>query len=252
MENKKISDNPFVWAMIGGFIFSISIMLAGIYWRENSSQLLYFLVSSTMLSAIACLMPVLDSFLRKEYTINKKGSEFILVLLISFAVLLFFRTTEWAFSKIRDADDLGQYGQVGDFVGGLFNPIISIITLLFVFSAFQMQRKELQNSEKALRDSKDAVNLQRQDNAKSLYLNYVEDQVKYWSEMCDKINKDIFRAENMNSGLSDIFIELITEADDNRKKYLSERDMLIFELKSLAGISDLPVATLAQQNRDFG
>ncbi|MCR3946354.1 hypothetical protein NUK32_05245 [Aeromonas caviae] len=46
-----------------------------------------------------------------------------------------------------------QWGQIGDYFGGLLNPIISFTTLIFLIKAYYSQRQELEDTKIALKDT---------------------------------------------------------------------------------------------------
>lgn len=51
------------------------------------------------------------------------------------------------------SSDPEQWGQIGDYFGGLLNPIISFTTLIFLIKAYYSQRQELEDTKIALIDT---------------------------------------------------------------------------------------------------
>lgn len=49
--------------------------------------------------------------------------------------------------------DPSKWGQIGDYFGGLLNPIISFTTLIFLIKAYYSQRQELEDTKIALRET---------------------------------------------------------------------------------------------------
>lgn len=57
----------------------------------------------------------------------------------------------------------GELGQMGDFFGGLLNPLVSLLTLFVAISVWQLQKKEVEETRKALEEQAKTAELQRQE-----------------------------------------------------------------------------------------
>ncbi|MCH5518972.1 putative phage abortive infection protein [Pseudomonas syringae] len=66
------------------------------------------------------------------------------VLIISVVVLHFWVGWDLPFIAISNHESAAYWGQIGDFVGGLLNPVLSFVALMAVLYSVRMQRKELQ------------------------------------------------------------------------------------------------------------
>jgi hypothetical protein len=51
------------------------------------------------------------------------------------------------------SSDPGDWGALGDYLGGIANPLISTIALAFIVKAYYTQREELKETKEALRDA---------------------------------------------------------------------------------------------------
>ncbi len=49
--------------------------------------------------------------------------------------------------------DPGDWGSLGDYLGGVINPLISMIALIFLVKAYNTQREELRDTKEALREA---------------------------------------------------------------------------------------------------
>jgi hypothetical protein len=58
------------------------------------------------------------------------------------------------------SDEPGQWGQFGDFVGGLLNPTFSLLALIALLATFALQVRQFRMSAKELKDSSDALRIQ--------------------------------------------------------------------------------------------
>jgi uncharacterized membrane protein len=57
------------------------------------------------------------------------------------------------FWQLPLSGDPGSWGQIGDFIGGLINPIVGLGTVLLIFISIQIQRSELRATTKQLDDA---------------------------------------------------------------------------------------------------
>ena len=59
--------------------------------------------------------------------------------------------------------DPGDWGVLGDYFGGLMNPVISFATLLVAYAVWKLQRVELDETKRALKDQAETAERQRQE-----------------------------------------------------------------------------------------
>lgn len=55
------------------------------------------------------------------------------------------------------------WGQLGDYIGGILNPLISTLTLYVAISVWRLQKKELEETNQALTDQKETAERQRRE-----------------------------------------------------------------------------------------
>jgi len=83
---------------------------------------------------------------------------FAISIIATTAVALYINTFNGSLS-----DTQGDWGTFGDYLGGILNPIVGLVTVYLVLINVIIQRKELRNSVREMRDSNDA--LRRQNDA---------------------------------------------------------------------------------------
>ncbi|HEX5784381.1 MAG TPA: hypothetical protein VFY35_06600, partial [Burkholderiaceae bacterium] len=66
----------------------------------------------------------------------------------------------WSLPLHGNGDKLGQ---LGDFFGGLLNPLVSLLTLIVAISVWQLQKKEVEETRKALEEQAKTAEQQRQE-----------------------------------------------------------------------------------------
>jgi hypothetical protein len=72
--------------------------------------------------------------------------------------LLFF-VSDWTSGR----NGIEKLGQMGDFFGGILNPLVSALTLFVAISVWQLQKKELKATQKALDEQAKTAEQQRQE-----------------------------------------------------------------------------------------
>ena len=60
-----------------------------------------------------------------------------------------------------DTNAAEKLGQMGDFFGGMLNPLVSALTLFVAISVWQLQKKELKATQKALDEQAKTAEQQR-------------------------------------------------------------------------------------------
>jgi hypothetical protein len=91
----------------------------------------------------------------------------------------------WIFESLPDA---ARWGQLGDFMGGLLNPVIGLLTIYLLLANARMQKRELENSLNEMKTSNDALasqanlmEFQSLQNAFFNWLGHYREQLKYLS-----------------------------------------------------------------------
>lgn len=79
--------------------------------------------------------------------------------LMVFALGLYF---VW-FSSAKVSHDSGDWGTLGDYFGGLMNPVISFATLLVAYAVWKQQREELRQTKEAIEEQAITAELQRKE-----------------------------------------------------------------------------------------
>ncbi len=77
----------------------------------------------------------------------------VLICTILVPIWLFFQEGFWSVSYENN-------GQVGDFFGGILNPLIAFLALIWIAKGVKMQKQELAETKKALEESAKAQNKQ--------------------------------------------------------------------------------------------
>lgn len=67
------------------------------------------------------------------------------------------------FSSAKVSHDSGDWGTLGDYFGGLMNPVISFATLMVAYAVWKQQRQELRETKEALKEQAKTAELQRQE-----------------------------------------------------------------------------------------
>lgn len=77
----------------------------------------------------------------------------------AFLCALLFFVSDWTSGR----NGIEKLGQMGDFFGGMLNPLVSALTLFVAISVWQLQKKELQATQKALDEQAKTAEQQRQE-----------------------------------------------------------------------------------------
>jgi hypothetical protein len=122
----------------------------------------------------------------------------------------------WALS-VKNHETAAYWGQIGDFAGGILNPILSFVALLAVLSNLVMQRKELslaRNDAKAAHD----VQMEQRDiferqNFESVFFQLLESHSRIVSNLKVKLDRSdepvvVFRGREVFEALIEIYVPL--------------------------------------------
>lgn len=82
------------------------------------------------------------------------------VYLIGSLVAVFYAVFFW---RNGISGDPGDWGTLGDYFGGLMNPVISFATLIVAYAVWKQQREELRHTKNALEDQAKTAEQQRQE-----------------------------------------------------------------------------------------
>lgn len=170
----------------------------------------------------------------------------LLLLAINLAAAAFliatvaFATYLYKFGRLGFSSDQSQWGEFGDFLGGVINPVVGIVTVFLLLITVILQRKELRNSIEEMRKSNAAFGIQNFEQTFFTWLEMYQRQVReikvadavtvhsgihamQWLYECH-LNREHLRGalkkEFVNSYIFDILV------DDGYKK-----DMLPYEAK---------------------
>ncbi len=93
--------------------------------------------------------------LRRRVQISTWIAFFVFVLVLSAYVIRL-----WIISDGRFADDGAVWGQFGDYVGGILNPLIAFLAFYWLTQSVLLQKQELAETKDALKDSADSQSKQ--------------------------------------------------------------------------------------------
>ena len=113
------------------------------------------------------------------------------------------------FSVLDVSDDVGKWGSVGDYFGGLLNPILAFLSFMGVLWTLKMSRKELFETRKVMNEQLKTQTLQQfENNFYQLFsqLNKLQDDVL---DKCEKDIEDILATRTLN--INDVKEKLIQE-----------------------------------------
>jgi hypothetical protein len=94
-----------------------------------------------------------------ERLLSRGKSSFQLIGLIAILAIVAYC---WQFAPLGPSPEQEKWGQFGDFLGGVLNPAIGLVTVYLVLINVRMQRKELKNSLNELRNSNSTLTKQMQ------------------------------------------------------------------------------------------
>ena len=67
------------------------------------------------------------------------------------------------FQDARISTDPGDWGTLGDYFGGLLNPVVSLATLMVAYAVWKQQKDELRQTKEALEEQARTAEQQRQE-----------------------------------------------------------------------------------------
>ena len=101
-------------------------------------------------------------FMKDDNQNNSNFSKIIAgLILYSFLLIALFVAN---FSVVDISDDVGQWGSVGDYFGGLLNPILAFLSFIGVLWTLKMSREELFETRKVMNEQLKTQTLQQFEN----------------------------------------------------------------------------------------
>ncbi|WP_049630890.1 hypothetical protein [Cellvibrio sp. pealriver] len=168
---------------------------------------------------------------------------FILITIVLIVMMYFYLT-----SPLVENNNWGgpeQFGQFGDFIGGLVNPLVGICTLGLVMWTITIQRQTLMETRKELNLTRreliasnsllanqnvfadkehklklleSAADRQIEEFEKSLYLNAIEFSDEFWVAINGLVESSVSRRNPGRNSIANLAIFLATESPENRDK----------------------------------
>ncbi len=135
------------------------------------------------------------------------------------------------FSVLDVSDDVGKWGSVGDYFGGLLNPILAFLSFMGVLWTLKMSRKELFETRKVMNEQLKTQTLQQfENNFYQLFsqLNKLQDDVL---DKCEKDIEDILATRTLN--INDVKEKLIQE------RKISRYFILLYQILKLIDVEVL-------------
>ena len=113
--------------------------------------------------------------------------------LIIVSILLFYFL--WFFSNdYRIGSDTAAWGAFGDYVGGILNPLVALLAFYWLTQSVLIQKTELAETKKALKDSSDAqqeqVITQEKKRFEDTFFSLLEQHNKVLEQISNKINSN--------------------------------------------------------------
>ena len=135
------------------------------------------------------------------------------------------------FSVLDVSDDVGKWGSVGDYFGGLLNPILAFLSFMGVLWTLKMSRKVLFETRKVMNEQLKTQTLQQfENNFYQLFsqLNKLQDDVL---DKCEKDIEDILATRTLN--INDVKEKLIQE------RKISRYFILLYQILKLIDVEVL-------------
>lgn len=182
-----------------------------------------------------------------EFLLNRSVTVFFCVLGFAFLALVFYFVNFHG-----DFADHDKWGQFGDFLGGVLNPAIGMATVYLVLVSIRMQKKELRfalkemkNSNSALAEQNDAIEVQTFQNTFFNWLGSYRDIVKLIERSNGQypvrgaaallsIYNEIFNRANINFQLSEDDLDEHMCDIENYARISNEDNMYVVEQSLLS------------------
>lgn len=107
------------------------------------------------------------------------------------------------FSSSKVSYDSGDWGTLGDYFGGLMNPVISFATLMVAYAVWKQQREELKATKEALEEQAKTAEQQRQEQR-------FFDLLRVYTQTLDSYTSDAGNGRNRRGkeAISDALVQL--------------------------------------------
>ncbi|MDO3387194.1 hypothetical protein QWI17_15230 [Gilvimarinus sp. SDUM040013] len=120
----------------------------------------------------------------------KKPNYFKWALSAYLAIIVIYAGYFWGWERYGVSDDPNVWGTFGDFVGGVVNPVLGLITILLLTTTIRQTDKALAQADDALRQSREELKLTREEMKRGLEIQQATERA---------LNEQIKQAEMKNS-----------------------------------------------------
>jgi hypothetical protein len=108
-----------------------------------------------------------DTHGRQKHGFNGSVAEWMPTVLVPFVlastlIILIWKLAPWVMGQV-DSETVAKLGQVGDYMGGVLNPIVSMFALAALWSSLHVQRKELRETRDELHQTRKNAERQQVD-----------------------------------------------------------------------------------------
>lgn len=163
---------------------------------------------------------------KKTLLILVTAISILLICTLSVPIYLFFENGEWIIGYDTN-------GQIGDFFGGILNPLIAFLALVWIAKGVLMQKQELEETKIALKDSASYQALQAQSTVNLVKLNAMTALISALNSKEAAINIEIEQLNQLekSSGIFGINQQRISDLLDIRKSVIEQRDSYAIKIK---------------------
>ena len=148
---------------------------------------------------------------------NNKSHKFLLTIIAMIAFAIVVSVFGFYFYKFPDAlsNSKADLGTLGDFVGGILNPLLSFLALIILLRTFSMQREELVIQREELKDTKEILKTQSQTQIKQQFESTFFALLNVHNQILDKNNLDLLNICKRLFNKFNDSVELSGEEGDN-------------------------------------
>ena len=148
---------------------------------------------------------------------------------------------------VTPSADQGAWGQFGDFVGGILNPLFSIIGLLALLYTIVLQSEELRRSTRELKSSAKALKRQNRHNARQQFDANFFQLLNIHRELTDRLTSD--NKSGVKVIESKIFhLGWAYEPETGSAFWVHEWSNLSYSLQTDSGEKRLPLAEASRES----
>lgn len=140
----------------------------------------------------------------------------------------------WWFWKAGISSNPERWGQFGDYVGGLLNPIVALAALYLLSWSVRIQRQELQSAQEALHSQADSTKTTVRLNAITIYIGFIDGQIMLKQRELEQ-QKNTLNLADLRTVLNrplileaiDQLNNAISDLEAKKKTYLREVERLL-------------------------